>query len=58
MIIAALNTAKPIRNATTVKPITWRTFSFAIASRGNSQKGWIMFATPSPIATAIDISPR
>jgi hypothetical protein len=54
----APNTTNPITNATIVKPITWRTLSFAIASRGSNQNGWIMFATPSPTATAIEINPR
>ena len=56
--VVAPNTTNPITNATIVKPITWRTLSFAIASRGSNQNGWIMFATPSPTATAMEINPR
>jgi hypothetical protein len=51
-------TASPTRNSTTVKPMTSRTLSLAIASTGSSQNGWIMLATCSPAATDIDSLPR
>ena len=51
-------TTSPTRKSTTVKPMTSRTFSLAIASTGSSQKGWIMFATCSPAATDMDSLPR
>src|SRR5689334_10893692 len=51
-------TTNPTTKATTVKPITLRMFSLAIARTGSSQNGWIMLATASPLATDIEILPR
>src|SRR6476469_179146 len=52
------STTKPTTKATTVKPMTLRMLSLAIARTGSSQKGWIMLATASPLATDIEILPR
>ena len=37
--LAAPYTTNPSRNATTVNPMTWRIFNFAMASTGRSQNG-------------------
>ena len=50
------NTIAPTKKLMTVNPITRRRLIPAIANTGNAQKGWTMFVTCSPIATAIAVA--